>query len=180
MQRIASLLAAAALAMMPAMALAHGPSPQKVIKEIVIQVEPAKAWEVVRDFGAIAHWHPDVVDARLEERPADDGVAAPHRLLTLRSGNTVVEMLRKVQDDAMKLDYKMVEGSLPVSGYRALMEVHPGANAGEARVIWTGRFYNKANALEAGPGEDNPAAVAAINALYDAGLAGLKRMLETR
>lgn len=78
----------------------------------------------------------------------------------------------------MKLEYRIVEGVLPVSGYRAIMQVKAGPGAGESTVTWTGRFYNKANSMEAKPGEDNPTAVAAINGIYDAGIAGLKKLLE--
>ncbi len=40
-----------AIAMLPLTALAHGPSPQKLEKEVVIKADPAKVWAIVKDFG---------------------------------------------------------------------------------------------------------------------------------
>ena len=48
MKKLLTLLAAV---MLPLSAAAHGPSPQKVEKEIVIKAEPAKVWAIVKDFG---------------------------------------------------------------------------------------------------------------------------------
>jgi hypothetical protein len=90
----------------------------------------------------------------------------------------MIEKLREVNDAEMKIDYKMVETSLAVSNYRAVMQVKAGPGAGESTLTWTARFYNKANSMEAKPGEDNPAANAAINALYDAGVTGIKNAVE--
>jgi len=165
--------------MLPLSASAHGPSPQKVVKETAIKAEPAKVWAVLKDFGGIHKWHPAVADTKLEQRKdADSDAMLPHRILTLKDGGSIVEKLREANDADMKLDYKMVEGTIPVSNYRAVMQVKAGPAAGESTLTWTGRFYNKANSMEAKPGEDNPTANAAINSIYDAGLAGLKKLLE--
>ncbi len=174
------LLAMIALAgLLPWSAHAHGPSPQKVVKEVVIKAEPAKVWAALKDFGGIHKWHPALADTRLEQRKDTESDATlTHRILTLKDGGSIVEKLREANDADMKLDYKMVEGTIPVSNYRAVMQVKAGPGAGESTLTWTGRFYNKANSMEAKPGEDNPTANAVINAIYDAGLAGFKKMLE--
>ena len=44
-------LAILALAAIPFTAFAHGPTPQKVEKSIVIKAPPAKVWAMVKDFG---------------------------------------------------------------------------------------------------------------------------------
>ncbi len=168
-------------AMLPFGAAAHGPSPQKVVKEVVIKAEPATVWAVVKDFGGMHKWHPAVAGTKVEDRKDNESEATlPHRTLSLKDGGNVVEKLREVNDADMKIDYKMVEGTIPVSNYRAVMQVKAGPGAGEATLVWTGRFYNKANSMEAKPGEDNPTANAAINGIYDAGLAGIKAMLESK
>ncbi len=177
MKHLLIILATACL--FPLTASAHGPSPQKVVKEIIIKAEPAKVWAAIKDFGGIHQWHPAVADTRLEQRKdADSDAMLSHRILMLKDGGSIVEKLREASDAEMKLDYKMVEGTIPVSNYRAVMQVKAGPAVGESTLTWTGRFYNKANSMEARPGEDNPAANAAINGIYDAGLAGLKKLLE--
>lgn len=173
------LILLAAVSLFPLSAAAHGPSPQKVVKEVIIKAEPAKVWAVVKDFGGIHKWHPAVADTKLEQRKDNESDAMlTHRILMLKDGGSIVEKLREANDAEMKLDYKMVEGTIPVSNYRAVMQVKAGPEAGESTLTWTGRFYNKANSMEAKPGEDNPTANAAINGIYDAGLAGLKKVLE--
>ena len=173
------LIALIVACMLPMTAAAHGPTPQKVLKEIVIKADPAKVWAAVKDFGGIHKWHPAVADTKLEQRKETDSDAMfTYRILTLKDGGSITEKLREANDADMKLDYKMIEGTIPVSNYRAVMQVKAGPGAGESTLTWTGRFYNKANTLEAKPGEDNETAIAAIDGIYDAGLAGLKTMLE--
>ncbi len=60
-------LAIIAAALLPFTAFAHGPSPQKVEKEISIKAEPAKVWAAVKD---IAKWHPNA--AATKPKSADD------------------------------------------------------------------------------------------------------------
>lgn len=168
--------------LMPFSAYAHGPSGQKVVKEFTVKAEPAKVWAVVKDFGAIGKWHPDVLSVKLDEKKdAETGASLPHRFVTLKNGKTFLEKLREVNDEEMKLDYKMIDGAestIAASNYRTVFQVKAGAAKGESTVTLTARFYNKANTMEAPPGEDNPAANKAINELYDAAATGLKATLE--
>lgn len=165
--------------LLPMSAAAHGPSPQKVIKEVTVKAEPAKLWAVVKDFGGVHKWHPLVASTKLEDRKdTESDQTLVHRTVIFKDGGKMVEKLREVNDADMKIDYKMVETTVAVSNYRAVMQVKPGPGAGESTLTWTARFYNKANSMEAAPGEDNVAANAAINAIYDAGVAGLKKMAE--
>ena len=157
---------------------ANAPTQQKVIREVVIKAEPAKVWAVVKDFGGIHKWHPAVESTKTETKADQDGVELPHRLLTLKGGGTILEKQTINSDEEMKLEYKIVEGVLPVSGYRAVMTVKAGPVAGESVVNWTGRFYNKANEVNAKPGEDNETAVKAVEGVYDSGLENLKKVLE--
>lgn len=163
---------------------AHGPSGQKVEKTITIKAAPEQVWKSLRQFDAIKLWHPNIAELKLEDRKdAETGNVLQHRIIKMKDGVTLLEKLREANDDDMKLDYKLVDGaesSIAVSNYRAVMQVKPGPGAGESTVVWTARFYNKANTMEAPVGQDNPAANAAINAYYNAGAEGLKAMLEKK
>ena len=100
-----------AMTLLPILAHAHGPSPQKAVKEVTLKAEPAKVWELVKDFGSINKWHPSVTDVKAEIRKdAETGKDLPHRLVTLKDGKSFLEKLREVDDANMKMDYKMVEG----------------------------------------------------------------------
>jgi hypothetical protein len=174
-----SILAVACL--IPVAAQAHGPSGQKVVKEFEVKAEPAKVWALLKDFGAIGKWHPDVINVKLEDRKdTESDKILPHRLVTLKNETTFLEKLREANDNDMKLDYKLVDGkesTIAVSNYRTVAQVKAGA-AGQSIVTLTARFYNKANTMEAPPGADNPAANKAIKELYDSAATGLKFFLE--
>jgi hypothetical protein len=157
---------------------ANAPSQQKVIREVVIKAEPAKVWALVKDFGGIHKWHPAVESTSTETKADETGTELLHRTLTLKGGGTILEKQTINSDDEMKLEYRIVEGVLPVSGYRAIMQVKAGPGAGETTLTWTGRFYNKANKVDAPAGEDNATAVKAVEGVYDSGLENLKKELE--
>lgn len=172
---------ASLLLVLPLLGHAHGPSGQKVAKEFEVKAPPAKVWAMLKDFGAISKWHPDVTNVKLETKAdAESGKELLHRKVTLKNGTTFLEKLRETNDAEMKLDYKMIDGAdstIAVSNYRTVAQVKANANGGST-VTLTARFYNKANTMEAPPGADNPAANKAINELYDAAAIGLKKALE--
>lgn len=163
-----------------AVAAANAPSQQKVIREVVIKAEPAKVWALVGDFGGLHKWHPAVESSATETKADEAGTALLHRTLHLKGGGSILEKQTAHSDTEMKMEYRIVEGVLPVSGYRSNIFVKAGPNAGETTVNWTGRFYNKANKVDAPKGEDNATAVTAIEGVYDAGLANLKQILEAK
>lgn len=167
------------LSMLPLTGFAHGPSGQKVIKEVVVKSAPAKVWAVMKDFSSIAKWHPDVTDVKMEEKKDEaSGEMMQYRTVKLKNGRSFEEKLREVHDDIMKLDYKMVEGdnsTILVYGYRTVLTVKPGEKADESLITLTARFYNKSNSLEQLPGLGNKEANAEINALYDAAAEGLQK-----
>lgn len=170
------LFALLALAILPLTAFAHGPSPQKVDKSIVIKAEPAKVWAIVKDFGGIHKWHPGVASTKVEKKGNDT-----FRLLTLKSGGTVYNKLRSADDADMKMRYEIVESSLPVADYNAFMTVKPGPNAGETTVNWVGRFYRVYKLNPPIPaGQDDASALNAVTGMYDAGLEGLKKLAEAK
>lgn len=168
------LFAIIAVALLPLTAAAHGPAPQKVEKEVVIKAEPAKVWAIVKDFGNMQKWHPAVASDKMETK---DG--ATFRLLTLQDGGTIYEKLKSSDDADMKLKYEIIEGVLPVTDYNATMTVKAGPGAGETTVVWMARFYRKYRLNPPIPaGEDDESALKAVNGVFDAGLANLKKVAE--
>lgn len=159
---------------------ANAPSQQKVIREVIIKAAPAKVWAMVKDFGSIHKWHPAVESTTTETKADETGTELLHRTLTLKGGGTILEKQTINADEEMKLEYRIVEGVLPVSGYRAIMQVKAGPGADESTLTWTGRFYNKANKVDAPAGEDNATAVKAVEGVYDSGLENLKKVLENK
>ena len=103
-------IALIAMAILPLTASAHGPSPQKVEKEIVIKADPAKVWAFVKDFGNIQKWHPAVASTKLETKKDENGDDQTYRTLTLKGGGTIYEKLRGSDDKDMQLKYEIVSG----------------------------------------------------------------------
>ena len=172
-------LVALSISLVPFTAAAHGPSPQKVEKSITIKADPAKVWAIVKDFGGINKWHPAIASVKLEQKKDESGEMATFRTLTLKDGGTIIEKLRGADDGLMKLKYEMVSGVLPLTDYNASMAVAKGDKPGETTVTWVGRFYRLYKLNPPIPaGQDDETAVKAITGVYDAGLAGLKKVAE--
>jgi hypothetical protein len=164
------------LALAPAVALAHGATPQKVFESIEIDAPPAKVWGVVGNFGD-ASWLPGV--ARTESSGDNTPEAATRRLF-LKSGATIDERLVQYDAAAMSLRYLMEHVDikvLPVGNLSATLTVRP-LDDGFSRVEWKSRFYR------AFPGGNPPEqftdeiAVEAVTKLFREGLAALKAKVE--
>jgi len=167
-------LALLALAILPLTAAAHGPTPQKVEKSIVIKAAPAKVWAIVKDFGNMQIWHPAIASTKLEKKGDET-----HRTLTLKSGGDINEKLRSADDKDMKLKYEITGGVAPVADYNSTMTVTAGPGAGETTVTWLGRFYRTYKLNPPIPaGQDDETAVNFVTGVYDGGLAGLKKVAE--
>jgi mxaD protein len=154
----------------PALAFAHGPTPQKVEEKVEIKAEPAKVWTLVKDFGGIKAWHPSVESASFK-----DG----ERTLKLKGGAALVESQDENDDATMTLGYRLSnEGTdaFPVSSYSATITVK--AVGGGSEVVWQGRGYRLDTSNEPPEGKDDPAAVKALSDYFKAGLEGLKKKAE--
>ena len=168
-------LAILALATIPFTAFAHGPTPQKVEKSIVIKAPPAKVWAMVKDFGNMQAWHPAIASTKLEKKGDET-----HRTLTLKSGGEITEKLRSADDKEMKLKYEITGGVAPVADYNSFMVVTAGPAAGESTVTWVGRFYRTYKLNPPIPaGQDDATATGFVTGIYDSGLANLKKVLES-
>ena len=155
---------------------AHGPSPQKVEKSITINVSPDKVWAIVKDFGGFQKWEPLVTDIKLEKKGEDT-----LRTLTLKSGGKVIERLKGIDEEAMKLKYEIIEGAVPVADYNSFIVVTKGSNPNESNVTWVCRFYRVYKLNPPIPaGQDDESALKAVNEIYDAGLPALKKLAESK
>ncbi len=172
MKKFLTLLALATLSFNAA---AHGPTPQKVEKSIVIKAAPAKTWALVKDFGNIHTWHPAVASTKLEKKGDET-----FRTLNLKGGGEINEKLRSIDDKDMKLKYEIVGGVAPVADYNSVMTVTAGPGAGESTVTWVGRFYRTYKLNPPIPaGQDDETALKFVTDVYDGGLANMKKVLES-
>ena len=167
-------LALIALSLISFTAAAHGPSPLKVDKSVTIKADPAKVWALVKDFGNMQKWHPGITNTKIEKKGEDT-----FRTLTLKSGGTIYEKLRSIDEADMKIKYEIVSSGLPLTDFNGFIVVTKGAKPGETNVQWVGRFYRMYKLNPPIPaGQDDETALKAINDIFDTGLAGLEKAAE--
>lgn len=165
------------LALMPALASAHGPTRQKVTITREIAAPPEKVWERVKNFDDMS-WLPLVFSTTGKGGNEIDAT----RLLTLgeEGGPTVDEILYKYSDEKRSYSYRITEVDvkvLPVTNYSSHLTVKDGENGGSL-VEWKGAFYRGYPNNDPPEELNDAAAVAAVTAVYNAGLDSLKAELE--
>jgi carbon monoxide dehydrogenase subunit G len=155
-------------------ALAHGPTRQKVTESVTINAAPQKVWDVIKDFDALAKWHPAVAQS-----PATKGnEVGSVRTITLKDGGKIVETLEDYSAEKMTYKYRAADGgALPVTNYSSTISVKP-ADGGKALVEWRGAFYRAFPNNNPPPGQDDEAAVKAVTGVYTSGLANLQKIVE--
>ncbi len=170
-------LAVISLLLLPALALAHGPSRQKVTETIEIDASPDKVWAILQDFCSIDDWHSGINACQADS--ADIGAI---REIELANGEKIKEKLFKRDADKLRLQYAMqlekgrvVEG-LPIATHGSTISVSD--NGGKSTVEWKGAFYRSFPGQQPPPELSDAACIEAVTKLYKDGLQGLKAMAE--
>ena len=171
-----SLLALALMSMGAQVALAHGPTPQKVEEKIAISAPPAAVWKLIKDFGSIGDWHPFVASVKSE----GGNESGASRTLTLKSGGgDLVEGLDDYQDKDMSYSYRLStenHDAFPASFYSDSIQVVAAGDGSE--VVWSSRFYRADTTNEPPEDKSDAAAVKATEDFIKAGLEGIKAKAE--
>ena len=158
--------------MLPGMALAHGPTRQKVTLTTEVAADPAEVWEAIGNFQDMS-WHPAVHSTEGEGGNEIDAT----RVLTLGEdvGPTIDEILYKYSDATMSYSYRITEvavETLPVTNYSSHLTVKP-RDGGGSIVEWRGAFYRGYPNNDPPPELNDEAAIAAVSGVYQAGLDAL-------
>lgn len=157
---------------LPAMALAHGPTRQKVTLTTDVAAAPEEVWAVIGNFQDMS-WHPAVHTTSGEGGNVIDAT----RVLTLGAadGPTISEVLYKFSDEKMSYSYRITDVAvevLPVTNYSSHLTVKP-LTSGGAQIEWRGAFYRGYPNNDPPPELNDEAAIAAVTAVYQAGLDAL-------
>ncbi len=169
-------LAVAALTLLACgVALAHGPTRQKVVEKIAIDAPADAVWAQVKNFDALAKWHPAVA-----ESPADKGNAEGSvRQLKLKGGGALTETLERYNEAGKSYTYRAKDGgALPVTNYTSTITVS--GDGAKSTVEWRGAFYRGFPNNDPPPDQNDEAAVKAITGVYQSGLANLKKLVEKK
>ena len=168
-------LALAALTLASSVALAHGPTRQKVVEKITIDAPADAVWAQIKDFDALAKWHPAVA-----ESPADKGnTEGSVRTVKIKGGGSLVESLERYNAEGKSYTYRAKDGgALPVTNYTSTITVS--GDGAKSTVEWRGAFYRGFPNNDPPPDQNDEAAVKAVTGVYQAGLANLKSLAEKK
>lgn len=171
--RRALLVAPLALLFRPA--AAHGPTRQKVSEKITIAAPAAAVWARIGNFDALQDWHPAVAESAADQGNNEGSV----RIVKLKGGGQIVESLESYDAAKMKYSYRAKDGgALPVTNYTSTISVV--ADGEQSVVEWRGAFYRGYPNNDPPPDRNDEAAVKAVTAVYQSGLAALKTLVERR
>lgn len=168
-------MAAAALALTPLAADAHGPTRKKVTESVEINAPADKVWAAIGDFQNMG-WHPAVTATAGQGANAIDAT----RRLTLVGGGTIDEVLYKFEPEQKSYSYRITAVDvkvLPVTNYSSTLTVIP-VDDTHSKVEWRGAFYRGYPNNDPPPELSDEAAVAAVSGVYRAGLDALKAKVE--
>jgi hypothetical protein len=131
-----------------------------VKKEIVIEVGAQRVWEVIGDFAdGPVRMAPGFVTAGVLEEP-------DARVVTFVDGTVVRERLVEIDDQACRLVYSVVGGSMQPESDTAIMQVVADGDD-RSRFVWSHQVQPDSLAEAMGAGMDR-------------GMSLLKQTLETR
>jgi hypothetical protein len=162
------------MALAPALAMAHGPTRQKVNSGLEINAPADKVWAILGNFQDMS-WHPAFTAT---EGNGGNDVGAT-RTLTLKNGGKVAETLTKRSDEDRTLSYEINSVDVkdfPVANYSSSITVK--GTEEKSIVEWRGAFYRGFMNNDPPPELSDEAAIEAVSNLYQEGLAALKAQLE--
>ncbi len=174
MKRRTLLLAGAVTALAPAMALAHGPTRQKIVLTTEVAADPAEVWAAIGNFQDMS-WHPAVVSQSGENGNEIDATRELFLSDAGADGPKIAEVLYKYSAEKMSYSYRITDVKvevLPVTNYSSHLTVKP-RNGGGSVVEWKGAFYRGYPNNDPPPELNDEAAIAAVSAVYQAGLDAL-------
>lgn len=126
----------------------------RVVKETQLARRPDEVWAVIGDYEGVPKWLSVITEAKVH----DD-----ERICQMGDQGTIRERILSRDDVSMRYEYEIYESPFPLAAYRASMEVQPDSDG--SRFVWT---------IDLHP----PEMADALDPVWDAGLEGLRRLLE--
>jgi carbon monoxide dehydrogenase subunit G len=127
-----------------------------------VEAPADQVWALFRDFGGVQKFSAGIEKVEV----TGSGIGAV-RTLSLPGGLSLQERLEAFDDRGRRLQYAIVAGPIPVTGYLATIEVKDEGKA--CRVDWSSHFEPK------GISDDQGRAM--IEGVYKGGIAGVRKAL---
>ena len=135
----------------------------RVSLTIDLPVPADRVWETIGGFNDLAKWHPAVAGS--EETKSGNSTV---RTLHLHGGGTLVERLEAIDDKAHSYSYSILEGPLPVTRYRATLQISEKSDGNGCRVEWSSEFEPS--------GAPESDVVKVVRGIYEAGFGNLRKI----
>jgi hypothetical protein len=135
----------------------------------IIEAPVETVWATIRDFGALAAWHPALSQSEIEGGDPPDRVGCI-RSLQLHGGGGARERLLMLDDSRYSFSYNFETPAFPVGNYVSTLELIPVTNGDATFARWSATFDEQPE--DAGKYVD-----IVSNAVFAAGLAALAERL---
>lgn len=169
------LLAIAAWSITVPVAMAHGPTREKVSESIEINAPVDKVWALVGDYSHPEKWMPAI-----ESTTSQGNEKGAVRELHIKSGGSIKEELKNLDGEKHVIQYKIIDPTepavMPVNNYSAKVSVE--ATATGSKVEWDAAFYRWFLNNNPPDGQNEAAARATIEKIAKESLANLKAVAE--
>ncbi len=100
----------------------------------IIDASAESVWAILRDFNSPAKWIKAIVNCI-----SNGNQIGSIRTLTLANGGIVRERLETIRDEAMILDFQILESPLPLAGYSSSMRIMDLGNQ-QCLLIWISQY----------------------------------------
>jgi mxaD protein len=162
---------------LPALVIAHGPTPQKAKESITINVPVDRVWETVKQFDKISEWHSDIKVSKGDGKLESGG----SRTVTFQNGEELVDELDFYSEKDHEYSYRIKKENvkaIPVSSYSVTLQVVPGDSQGSSTINLKSRFYRGDTGNTPPDNLNDEVAVKAMTEHFKNGLTSLKQKLE--
>lgn len=105
----------------------------------IISADPTAVWHLLRQFGVIDTWHPQISSCVIEGgKVSGDGGSV--RTLHLANGEVVHERLLAIDNDLMTMTYGLEDPEIPLENFCATLGISAGSDAQQSIFEWRARF----------------------------------------
>ncbi|WP_158801804.1 MULTISPECIES: SRPBCC family protein [unclassified Acidisoma] len=105
----------------------------------IIEAPVETVWATIRDFGALAAWHPALSSSEIEQGDPPDRVGCI-RSLQLHGGGGARERLLMLDDSRYSFSYNFETPAFPVGNYVSTLELIPVTNGDATFARWSATF----------------------------------------
>ncbi len=164
--------------LIPALALAHGPTPLKFDIEVEVNASPDEVWAAVNNLCSVKDWNESITECT----STGEGLGAV-RNFKLDNGEELKEEVTKVQADrkrmltTLKVEEGRVVQGMPIKSMGTFLSVADNGSGG-SKVKIRGTAYSSFEGKSPPPERSDATCKAAVEALHTKTLNGLKASFE--